>query len=182
MIEPSPLTTTNPPWKSGRTWSAWLTSAVHAVVPSLVMAATVPSSWNANTSATPLGLGTAGTIRSTPDPLPGLDQSTVPRGRAPAETVTSADALPAVIVTCPAARAERSGGASLDRLTTAGALDVQVSPVTGCPAALNAWIVWVSPTTRLSTLGASVIPLLPPIASTVKATALLQIGRASCRE
>jgi len=44
----------------------------------------------------------------------------------------------AVIVTCPAARAERSGGSLLDRLTMVELLDVQVNPVTGCPAALKA--------------------------------------------
>src|SRR5438105_13857187 len=120
--------------------AAWATSAVHAVAPSLVMAWTVPSAWKANTSATPLGLGTAGTILVTPAPLPGLDQSTVPTDRASAETVTSADAVPAVMVTCPGARAVITGGSAVDRLTTFGSLGVQVSPVTGCPAGFNAWI------------------------------------------
>ena len=89
---------TKPPWKSGLTFPeypyAWLTSAVHAVVPSLVMACTVPSFWNANTSATPLALGTAGTIRATPDPLPWFSQSTVPTGGVSAETVISAPCPP----------------------------------------------------------------------------------------
>ncbi len=107
----------------------------------------------------------------TPDALPGLDQITVPRVRAPAETVTSADAVPAVIVACPAARAERSGGSSLDRLTTSGSLDVHVSPVAGCPAGSNAWIVRLSPATKLSVLGTTV---LPPDTGTVKPTALLR--------
>src|ERR1700690_711060 len=146
--------------------------AVHAVVPSLWMAWTVPSFMRANTSATPLGLGTAGTTYET---SPGWDHSPVPRGRPPGksvgeETVTSADAVPAVMVTCPAASAVRSGGSSLDRLTTVGSLDVQVSPVTGCPAALSAWMAWVSPTIILSTLGISVTPFS---AGTVKASALL---------
>src|SRR5580704_11328568 len=97
------LATTRPPLKSGTTVIAWLTSAFHAVVPSLVMACTVElSQENANTSATPFELGTAGTIELT-HPVPGLDHSTVPRGSAPSETVTSADAPPAVTVTCPAA-------------------------------------------------------------------------------
>jgi hypothetical protein len=86
----------NPPWKSGTASSFGFTLALHAVVPSLVIACTVPSDWNANTSATPLGLGTAGTIDLTPEPLPGLDQITVPKGSAPAKTVTSADAVPAL--------------------------------------------------------------------------------------
>src|ERR1700690_862594 len=169
--DPSQFRVTKPPWKSGKTVAAFR-SAVQAVVPSLVIAWTVSSFMTANTSATPLGLGTAGRIDQT---SPGWDQSTVPRG-GPAgksvgdETVTSADAVPAVIVTCPAASAVRMGGSLLDRLTTAGSLDVQVSPVTGCPAALSAWMAWVSPTIMLTMLGISVTPLA---AGTVKASALL---------
>jgi len=107
------------------------------VLPSLVMAWTVPSAWKAKTSATPVVLGTAGTIDVTLEPSPGLDQMTVPRGSA-AETVTSQVAVPAVMVTYPAARAVSSGGSSVDRLTMVGSLDVQVSPVTVCPEALSA--------------------------------------------
>jgi len=47
------------------------------------MAETVPSLLNANTSATPVELGTAGTIFLTPDPSPGFDHSTVPVGSVP---------------------------------------------------------------------------------------------------
>jgi len=78
--------------------------------------------------------------------------------------------VPAVIVTCPAATAVNIGGLSADRLTTEGSLDFHVSPVTDCPAALSAWMVWVSPTTMFSRLGASV---LPPGAGTLKPSALL---------
>jgi hypothetical protein len=49
------------------------------------------------------------------------------------------DPAPAMMVTCPAARAVRTGGSSVDRLTTFGLLDVQVSPVTDCPAAPSAF-------------------------------------------
>ena len=59
------------------------------------------------------------------------------------KTVTSADAalgaVPAKIVTCPAARAVRIGGSPVDRLTTFGLPDVQVNPVTGWPAAPSAF-------------------------------------------
>ena len=48
-------------------------------------------------------------------------------------TVTSADAVPPVTVTCPGASALRMGGSSVERLTTVGSLDAQVNPVTGCP-------------------------------------------------
>src|ERR1017187_1520243 len=174
--------TIKPPWKSGTSESDDA-SAVHATVPSLVIAWTVEitrpswkSIWNANTSATPLGLGTAGTILATYAPVPGLDHSTVPTGSAPpgsvaaSITVTSADAVPAVIVTSPAARAVSTGGSSLDRLTTAGLLDVQVSPVTDCPVELSAWIGCVSPNIIVSRAGTSV---LPPGTGTVKAFALL---------
>lgn len=117
---------------------------------------------NANTSVTPLALGTAGTIFFTPDPFPGFDQSTVPIARASADTVTSAVAVPAVIVTWPAATAVSTGGSSLDRLTTVVSLDVHVSPVTGWLDAFNAWSVRVSPTSMLSRFGASV-NVLPPV-------------------
>src|SRR5207249_4336055 len=122
----------------------------------------------------PVGLGTAGTIEWTTPP-PGLDQSTVPTGRVPAYTSTSADAAPAVIVMCPAANADRTGGSALDRLTTFGSPDVQVSPVRGCPLEFNAWIVRVSPTAMLTMLGVSVTALPPPDGGTVKLGALLQI-------
>src|ERR1035438_7829552 len=168
------FTSAKPPWKSGKTCPAWLTSAVHAVVPSLVMAWTVPSAWNANTSATPLVLGTAGTIDWTPDPSPGLDQITVPKGSGSAETVTSADAVPAVMVTSPAARAVSSGGSSVDRPTIVGSLESQVSPARGSPAAFNAWMVCVSPTDMLSRLGTSV---LPPVAGTANGSALLHAAK-----
>src|SRR5271166_2236573 len=105
--------------------------AAHAVLPSLVIAATVLSLWNANTSAIPVGLGTEGTIDVTPEPSPGFDQRTVPSAKVAEDTVTSADAPPAIIVTWPAATAVRIGGSSVDRLTTVVSLDVQVSPVIG---------------------------------------------------
>ena len=57
--ELSASSTTRPPWKSGRPPQA---DAVQAVVPSVAMAATVPSFWKAKMSARPLALGTAGTI------------------------------------------------------------------------------------------------------------------------
>src|SRR5271170_3705998 len=132
----------------------------------------VPSFCIANTSATPVGLGTAGMMLVTPDPSPGLDQSTVPRASGPADTVTSAEAPPAVIVMCPTASAVRIGGSSVDKLTTVGSLDVQVSPATDCPAAFSAWIVCVSPTAMLISTGAS-IAALPPPPVTENASALL---------
>src|SRR5262249_12383709 len=87
---------------------------------------------------------------------PGLDQITVPSGRVPAYTVTSADALPAVIVTCPGATAVRTGGSAVDRLTTDGSLDVHGTPLTGCQAPAGALKVRVSAATRLNLLGMSV--------------------------
>src|SRR5208337_1952332 len=135
------------------------------------MAWTVPSAWKAKTSATPVVLGTAGTINVTPEPSPGLDQITVPRGSVAAETVTSAAAVPAVMVTFPTASAVSSGGSSVERLTMVGSVVAQVSPVTVCPEALSAWRVRVSPTTMLSRAGTSALPLP---AGTVKPTALLQ--------
>src|SRR5271157_1353243 len=110
------------------------------------MAETVSSALSANTSATPVALGTAGTMDWTPLPSPGLLHTAVPTGSAPAQTVTSADPVPAVTVTCPAASAVSTGGSSVDRLTTVWSLDFHVSPVTACPPALSAWIVCVSPT------------------------------------
>src|ERR1035438_881437 len=129
LPEPCDVSTTRPPWKSGIPVFPTPMFAVHATVPSLVMAWTVPSAWKAKTSATPLVLGTAGTIDWAPDPSPGFDQITVPRGSAPAKTVTSADAVPAVMVTSPAARAVSSGGSSVDRLTIVGSLESQVSQI-----------------------------------------------------
>ena len=65
-------------------------------------------------------------ICPTPDPSPGLDQSTVPMGRLTAAVIViSADAPPAVIVACPAATAVRIGGSSVERLTTFVLLEVQ---------------------------------------------------------
>ena len=86
---------------------------------------------NANMSATPLALGTAGTIEYTPDPLPGLDQMTVPIGNAPAEKVTSAEASPAVMVTWPAERAVRTSG---HRSTTAPRSEHSMSKSVPVPA------------------------------------------------
>jgi len=53
----------------------------------------------------------------------GFDQITVPGGSGPAKTVISADAVPAVTVTCPAASAVSSDGSSVERLTMVGSLD-----------------------------------------------------------
>ena len=139
-------------------------------MPCVVIACTVPTFSSAKTSANPVGLGTAGIIVPTPDPSPGLDQSTVPEGSGAALTVTSADAVPPVIVTCPGPSALRMGGSSVERPTTVGSLDARVSPVTGCPFDPSAWITWVSPTAMLMRLGWSVT-LLPP--GTVNANALL---------
>jgi hypothetical protein len=111
--------------------------AVQATTPSEVIACTVPSFWSAKTSATPVALGTAGIIFETPDPLPGLDQITVPSDRV-VDTVTSAVAPPALIVTCPTARAVSTGGSSVERLTMLELLDVQVNPVTGWLDAFSA--------------------------------------------
>src|SRR5215471_9307409 len=101
--------------------------------------------------------------------IPGLLHKTVPTGGSSASTSTSADPLPAVIVTCPAATAVSTGGLSVDRLTTVASLVAHVSPVIGCPDAFTACIVWVSPTTIVSTFGTSVP--FPP--GTVNVTALL---------
>src|SRR5256885_1111317 len=100
-----------PPWKSGVYWYGKNGPLnVHAVVPSLVMAATVPELVIANTSATPFGLGTAGTIRLAGN---GLAHSTVPVENTPrggaAETMTPAEAAPALMVTWPTARADKTG-------------------------------------------------------------------------
>ena len=160
LIDPDPdqSATTNPPWKSGSAhtpgafgstgaqsaFGTCPTDAVHAVCPSLVIAATVPSFWNANTSATPVALGTAGTIRATPDPFPGFDHRVVPGASVPpgstlgSHTVTSADAPPAVTVTCPTASAVSTGGSSADKLTTVASLVVHVNPVTACDPESNA--------------------------------------------
>src|SRR5262249_61369644 len=77
-----PSATTRPPWKSGSRIGEpkSLRSAVHPVAPSLVMAETVLPDI-ANTSAMPVGLGTAGKISSTAAPLTGLDHSTGPGGK-----------------------------------------------------------------------------------------------------
>src|SRR5271166_2073155 len=127
-------------------------SAVHAVVPSLVIACTVPSFWNANTSATPLELGTAGTILPTPDPFPGFDQITVPTGRL-VDTVTSADPVPALIVACPNPTAVRTGGSSVDKVTTVESLVVHANPATGWLDRFSACSVRVSPNAILTMLG-----------------------------
>jgi hypothetical protein len=85
-----------------------------------------------------------------------------------AHTVTSAVPEPAVIVTFPAARAVSTGGSSVDRLTTAGLLDIHVSPVTGWLEAFIACSDWVvSPTTIFKTLGTTVL-LLPGTANGVE--------------
>src|ERR1035438_25754 len=123
LPEPCDVSTTRPPWKSGIPVFPTPMFAVHATVPSLVMAWTVPSAWKAKTSATPVVLGTAGTIDWTPEPSPGFDQITVPGGSGPAKTVISADAVPAGTVTCPAASAVSSDGSSVERLTMVGSLD-----------------------------------------------------------
>src|ERR1700732_3892973 len=95
------------------------------------MACTLPSALSANTSATPVELGTAGTILLTPEPSPGFDQRTVPVGNAePAQTVTSVEAFPAVIVVLPGATAVIIGGSSVESVATAVLLEVQVNPVT----------------------------------------------------
>ena len=67
-----------------------------------------------------------------------MDQITVPRGSGLADTVTSAEPVPAVMVTCPAASAVTSGGSSGERLTMVGSVEAQVSPVTGCPVEFSA--------------------------------------------
>ena len=151
--------TIKPPWKSGTALAPIFRLAVHAVTPSLVIAATVPSFWNANTSATPLELGTAGTIRATPDPFPGFDHNTVPNGRL-VDTVTSADPVPALIVAFPSPTAVRTGGSSVDNVTTVGSLVVQASPVTGWLDEFSARSEFsVSPKTILMMLGTTVCTL-----------------------
>src|SRR5580692_3136907 len=114
-----------------------------ASVPVLVRACTVQSDCRENTSEVPVELGTAGTSCVTVVPLlgfgPGYDQSTVPIGKLlPARTVTSAEALPAVIVAFPAARAVSIGGSSVESDTTDGLLEVHVKPLTGIPLASTA--------------------------------------------
>src|ERR1700730_4614522 len=120
----------------------------------------------------PLELGTAGTMDWTPEPSPGFDQITVPVGRAPGKTVTSAEAVPAVMVARPTASAVRMGGSSVDKLTTFELLDAQISPVTGWLLAFRACTVFVSPMTRFNRLG-TMVRALPPDDGTVKVSALL---------
>jgi hypothetical protein len=82
----------------------------------------------------------------------------VPIGTSPERyTVTSADAVPAVIVTFPGAMAVMTGASSADRVATALSDEVHTRPVTAAPASSSAWIVRVSPTTRLMTSGVTVI-------------------------
>jgi hypothetical protein len=108
----------------------------------------------------------------TPEPFPGFDQITVPTGSGPAKTVTSAEAVPAVIVVRPTASAVRMGGSSVDKLTTVGLVELQVSPVTGWLLAFRACTVFVSPRTMFSRLGTMVRALVPDV-GTVKVSALL---------
>lgn len=86
------------------------------------------------------------------------------------------EASPAVMETCPGARAVIIGGSSVERLATVRSLEVQVSPVTTAPLEFNAWSVRVSPTSKLRTLG-TMVTLLPPwgLVGTVNGIALLQI-------
>jgi hypothetical protein len=147
---------------------------------SLVIAA-IPRFWlwssrlNANTSATPVGLGTAGRIEATaPTEAPPalvLVHAVEPGGNSLAKTATSAEPDPALTVTCPDASAVSTGGSSGERLTTFGSLEVHVSPVTERPAASTARMVCVSPTTMFSIPGVTVFS---PLTGTVKPTALLQ--------
>src|SRR3974377_699725 len=75
------------------------TGSVQEVKQSFVMASTFQSACKANTSATPVGLGTAGIILVTPEPSPGFPQLRVPVASVgPACTVTSIEAFPTVIV------------------------------------------------------------------------------------
>src|SRR5580658_2210351 len=155
---------------------------VQAVWPLAVMAWTLPSAFVANPSATPVELGTAGTILETPEPSPGFDQITVPVGNVePVQTVTSDVALPAVIVALPAPTAVTIGGSSVESVTTAVLLEAQVSPVTDWPLELSASIGCVPPTSMLITLGTRVTEVPPPppppprLVGTVNVTALLQV-------
>src|SRR5579862_162481 len=111
---------------------------LHATVPSLLMAWRLQSAFRAKTSATPVELGTAGTILETPEPSPGLDQITVPARNALVTTVTSAEAFPAVIVAFPEPTAVMIGGSSVESIATAVLLEVQDRPVTDCPVESSA--------------------------------------------
>ena len=62
----------------------------------------------------------------------------VPSAGAPAMTVISAAAAPALTMMCPGAKAVRRGGSAVDKLTTVGSLDVQMRPDTGWPLELKA--------------------------------------------
>jgi hypothetical protein len=137
---------------------AVLTSAVQPSVPSLLIAWTFPDLCNANTSATPVELGTAGIILLTPEPSPRFDHIWVPVGNVgPGYTVTFAEALPAVMVAAPTATAVMMGGSSVESVMIAVLLEVQVRPLTGCwLVEFQAWIERVSPTTILITVGTSI--------------------------
>ncbi len=67
-----------------------------------------------------------------------MDQITDPVGGALAVTMTSAEAEPPMIVTCPGTKALNTGGLSVERLRTVGSLVVQVSPKSGWPVELKA--------------------------------------------
>src|SRR3974390_2417422 len=130
------------------------TGAVQAVKQSFVMASTFQSACKANTSATPVGLGTAGIILVTPEPSPGFPQLRVPVASVgPACTVTSIEAFPTVIVALPGPTAVRVGGSSEETVATAGLLDVHVNPVTAWPFAVRAWVGCVPFGTIVTTYG-----------------------------
>jgi hypothetical protein len=121
--------------------------AVQAVIPLLVIACTLPSWFKANTSATPVELGTAGTIQETPEGSPGFDHMTVLVGNAaPLSTVTFAEALPAVIMLSPTPTAVMIGGSSVESVATSVLLELQVNPVIDCPLAFTASMDCVPPT------------------------------------
>src|SRR5205814_8235964 len=109
----------------------------------------------------------------TPEPVPGADQSTLPSASVD-NTVTSADPLPALIVTLPSESAVNTGGSDDDSATTDGLLVVHVRPVAGAPAAFTACSVRVCPIPSVSAFGISVI--CGPLATgTVNVTALLHL-------
>src|SRR5581483_3795115 len=93
--------------------------------------------------------------------LPGFDQITVPGASGPFPTVTSADPVPDLILTCPCLSAVNCGGSSDDKLTTVPSLTDQLSPVTACPFESTASSVRVSPTAILSKFGR--IVFVPPL-------------------
>lgn len=152
------------------------TFAVHAVIPAAVMASTLPSAFNAKMSATPVELGTAGIIQETPEPSPGFDQMTVLVGNVgPAQTVTFADAPPAVIVDVPTPTAVIMGGSSVERVTTSVSLELQARPVTGWLLESRAWMACVPPTTILMGAGTNWAAEVsePRVGGTVNVRALL---------